>query len=339
MSTAIRISSDAQTTPTDPLLQKAMLKQFADPLELYMILARLTEEPTHWNSRHWTQTSKPIFGCVHVKANDDLFLIQVSEEVDCLSSSSGRTTNKDKLHLSGDSGNTTVRPWTNVFILDTISRSQKGYPRTNLQAMERKVENEKPGTSAFSICPAPPVSPTPNTKVAHASHGKAGALRKCQTLHGLSLPFSTDRGMTCFQSGEERGPDGPSGSANLPQPKGDRPNSFVGHFSRLQGSSVDRPRISSNANQSYCLTPPLRFGPCSGNSEPQSSPITDTSKIEYRSNELSPIIHISKPPHLSYPDICKRPHRATSKRKSINHLTKLIHGPLSLKARSRKQKK
>ncbi|GAB4831967.1 hypothetical protein Ancab_005984 [Ancistrocladus abbreviatus] len=205
--------------------------------------------------------------------------------------------------------------------------------------MEGKVENEKPRTSAFSLCPAQPVSPTPNTKVAHTSHGKAGALRKCQTLHGSSSPFLTDRGTTYFQSGEELGPDGPSGLVDLPQPKGDGPNSFVGHFSGLRGSSIDRPRISPNANQSCCPTLPLCFGPCSRNNEPQNSLITDTSKTEYRSNELSSITHISKPPYLSYSDICKRPHRATSKRKSINHLTKLIHGPLSLKARSRKQKK
>ncbi|GAB4842443.1 hypothetical protein Ancab_012415 [Ancistrocladus abbreviatus] len=103
----------------------------------------------------------------------------VMEEVDCVSSSSGRTTNKDKLHLSGDSGNTIVRPWNNVFIPDTISRLQKGYPCSDLQAMEGKAESEKPRTSAFSLCPALPVSSTPNTKATHTSHGKAGALRKC----------------------------------------------------------------------------------------------------------------------------------------------------------------
>ncbi|GAB4851996.1 hypothetical protein Ancab_016187 [Ancistrocladus abbreviatus] len=284
---------------------------------------------------------EPIFGYVHVKDDDDLFLIQVSEEVDSLSSSSGRTTNKDKVHLSIDSGNTIVRPWTNSFIPDTINKSQNGYLHTALQATDGKAENEKPRTSAFSPCLVLAVSPTPNTKAAHPSRGKAGASRKCQTLHGSSLSYSFDRGIKAahFQFRDELGTDGPSRSADLPQPKGYGPNSIVGHYLGLRGSSVDRPRISSNATQSCCLTPPLHFGSCTRNSEPQNSPITDTSKTEYRSNELFPIIHKSKPPHLSYTDNYKRPHRATSKRKSINHLAKVIHSPLSLKTRSRKQKK
>ncbi|GAB4846403.1 hypothetical protein Ancab_025408 [Ancistrocladus abbreviatus] len=162
-------------------------------------------------------TDEPIFGYIHVKADDDLFLFQVSEEVDSLLSSSYHTTNKDKVHLSADFGNTTVCHRTNSFIPYTINRSQNGYLHTALQATDGKAENEKPGTSAFSLHQVLVVSPSPNTKVAHPSHGKVGASRKCQTLHGSSSSYSSDRGttVTCFQFGDKLGPDGPSGPPDL----------------------------------------------------------------------------------------------------------------------------
>ncbi|GAB4840366.1 hypothetical protein Ancab_021132 [Ancistrocladus abbreviatus] len=165
-----------------------------------------------------TPLPEPIFGCVHIKADDDLFLIQISEEVDYLSSSSGRTTNNYKVHLSVDSGNTVVHPWTNSFIPDTNCRSQKGYLHSELQATYGKAENEKPGTSACSLCLVPAVSPTPNTKAAYPAHNKVEVPGKCQTLHGSSSPYSFDKGTSAarFQFGDELGPDGPSGSIDLP---------------------------------------------------------------------------------------------------------------------------
>ncbi|GAB4842510.1 hypothetical protein Ancab_012484 [Ancistrocladus abbreviatus] len=118
--------------------------------------------------------------------------LKVLEEVDSLSSSFGRTTYKDKVNLSVDPGNTTVHHKPNSFIPDTTSRSQNGYLRPTLQATDGKAENEKPGTSAFSMCLALDISLSPNTKAAHPSHGKAGASRKCQTLHGPSSSYSLD---------------------------------------------------------------------------------------------------------------------------------------------------
>ncbi|GAB4832098.1 hypothetical protein Ancab_006118 [Ancistrocladus abbreviatus] len=197
----------------------------------------------YWRSRHWTQISSGsdsdikwldecFVGEMHFEDDVPRFLKMVSEEEESLSSSSDRSTNKDKVHLSVDFGKTIDSHGTNFFIPNTIERLQNGYLGTALQARDGKTENEEPENSAFSLHPAPDVSPSHYTKAAQSLQGKARASERCQTLHRPSSTYSFDRGMTAvhFQIGDGLGPDGPSGTSNLPQLKGDGPNSPVGHF-------------------------------------------------------------------------------------------------------------
>ncbi|GAB4853986.1 hypothetical protein Ancab_039251 [Ancistrocladus abbreviatus] len=114
------------------------------------------------------------------------------------------------------------------------------------------------------------------------------ARKRCQILSGPSLSYISDRGTTKeqFQNRDGLGPYGPSGISEFPPLKGDGSNSFVGLNMGLGVSSSAQPKNSTNVDQNgspaLCPNP----GPSNSNSEPQNSLPSDTSKSEFRSNEL-----------------------------------------------------
>ncbi|GAB4830791.1 hypothetical protein Ancab_004822 [Ancistrocladus abbreviatus] len=314
-------------------------------LGIFNVKLRRMREDIELVGKGKLQVLKPLILLLHLyKARlRNAYLKEVSEEVKSVSSFFGHNTNKDKVHLFDDSDRTTDCHGTNSFIPDSVDRSHNGSLGTAPQDRDRKAEDEKPENSAFSLHRALDVLPSPNTMAAQPLEGKAGASKRRQILSWPSLTHSSDRGMMAehFQIRDGLGPYGPSGASDLPPLKEDGPNSPIGLISRLGFSSSARPKISSNAAQCRCPTSNPGFGPCNSNSNsmPQNSLPTNTSKSEYKSNELFSIIAKSKPLPLSNNENKKRQHRAKSKRKGINHLAKIIHGPLSLKIRSRKQKK